>query len=355
MKKHISLCLTALTLACLCPVALAEPDLSQYTLTDATVQAASHTDLTAPCAGTLLPFDLEAGDPVTAGQTLFTYLTESVTAPENGKVTALFAAAGDDAAAVSATYGKVASVEPANAMRIHASIAGAANEEENKFLHVGETLYFESTKSGKEKGTGRVIAVNGAQYTVEILSGTFENNETLTLYRNVNRTAGEKVGKGTVVRRDPVSVGAQGIITEVLAKEGRTVKAGETLFKVLPGCTEHGIQPVVQSATDGVVAQVAVGSGQPVAKGQLLCRIYDTESLELVAEVDEMDLRNVSVGSTVPFTLDTDPANILSGEVTEISALGVRKQNASYYTVRVKLYNVPCRLGQSASLYLPKS
>ena len=102
----------------------------------------------------------------------------------------------------------------------------------------------------------------------------------------------------------------------------------------------------------GVVATVAVNPGQQVWKGQLLCRIYLTDTLEVVADVDEMDLGTLKVGDTVPVTLDVNKAQVLNGTVTEISALGVTKQNAAYYTVHVSIPTGSGRLGASASIYL---
>ena len=66
-----------------------------------------------------------------------------------------------------------------------------------------------------------------------------------------------------------------------------------------------------------------------------------------------MDLKDLKVGDTVPVTLDTDEARILSGTVTEISSLGTQRQNAAYYTVHVAVQQPGMMLGQSASVYLP--
>ena len=51
-------------------------------------------------------------------------------------------------------------------------------------------------------------------------------------------------------------------------------------------------------------------------------------------------------------TLDVNKAQVLNGTVTEISALGVTKQNAAYYTVHVSIPSGSGRLGASASIYL---
>ena len=52
--------------------------------------------VTAPYSGVLLPFDLESGDTVAAGDTLFSMDTLKVYAPEDGVLRAVFAGIGPD-------------------------------------------------------------------------------------------------------------------------------------------------------------------------------------------------------------------------------------------------------------------
>lgn len=45
-------------------------------------------------------------------------------------------------------------------------------------------------------------------------------------------------------------------------------------------------------------------SGAQVYRGQLLCEVADLSTLELSAEVDELDLNSIAVGDTLSYTLD---------------------------------------------------
>ena len=105
--------------------------------------------------------------------------------------------------------------------------------------------------------------------------------------------------------------------------------------------------------TDGVVEQVLVAPGQQVWKGQALLRVDQTDMLEVRADVDEADLGTLAVGDLVPVTLDMQPDHVLMATVTRISALGVSRQNAAYFTVRASLPAGSGLLGASASMYLP--
>ena len=351
MKKFLAL---TLFLTMLCTCALADTSLSNCAIANGNVQAVHYVDITAPYSGVVSAFDIAMGDSVKAGDELFRMMTTTIYATEDGTVAAVFGTAGDDASALSARYGAVTVVEPAQQLRLNASTAGAYNDEDNKRLHVGETLYFRSNGTDKEEGSGRVISVSGSSYVVDVLEGDFKVGETMTLYRNDRYGTKDNVGKGSIVRRDALSAQGMGRIAEILAVKGQQVKAGDALFTLMSSDADASAKPSVTIADDGVVGQVAVVAGQQVWKGQVLARIYLTKEVEVVADVDEIDLADLKVGDTLKITLDTDADMIINGKVTEISALGITKQNAAYYTVHVSIPADNAMLGGSASVYIPR-
>ena len=351
MKKLLAL-LLLLTMLFTC--ALADTALTDCAIANGNVTATTFVDVTAPYSGTLASFDLSTGDQVTAGDALFSLLTTTIYAPEAGTVKAFFAQPGEDAAAAMNRYGAVASLEPEQSLRINATTSGAFNKETNRILHVGETLYFRSAKADQEEGWGRVIAVSGSSYVVDILDGDYDLNENLNLYRDDGYAAKDCVGKGVVARRDPVAIQGQGRVASILVAEGDQVAAGQPLMTLMSADADADAQPGVIAPKSGVVASVAVSAGQQVWKGQVLARIYLTEDIEVVAEVDEMDLNGLRVGDNLSITLDTDESTIITGQVTEISALGLTRQNAAYYTVHVRIPADSAALGASASVYIPR-
>ena len=230
-------------------------DLSGYSVASGNVAAVSFEDLTAPWSGTLLPFDWAAGDAVEAGQEMFTLRTETVYAPENGTVKTVFAAPGENAAAVSLRYGAALFLEGEHPDRIQATTAGAFQKRENKIIQMGETLYFRSDKAGREEGSGRVIQVSSGGYLVEILEGSFEMGENLSLFRKEDYSANAKVGMGQVSRRDPVPVTGQGRIREIL------VEAGDRVIVINSANLSTGIGLLVIEAA--IMAEVG-RSGQEI-------------------------------------------------------------------------------------------
>ena len=353
MKKVCAVILAIGLLLGMCTVIAEGTDRSEYNVASGNIAAVTFEDVTAPWSGTILPFDWAAGDRVDAGQMLFTLRTETVYAPENGEVKAIFAHPGEEAAAVARHYGAALVMEGENPDWIQASIAGTNQKDENKILRVGESLYFRSDKGNREEGGGRVVQVSGSDFLVEILDGSFEMGETLSLFRKEDYSGNAKVGTGRVFRRDPVSVTGQGRIHEILVQAGEQVKEGQPLMKLLGMDAEPGAVPEITAAQAGVIAQVMVIPGQQVWKGAVLARIWHTDRIEVVAEVDEMDLHAIDIGTRCPVILDMDPNTTLTGTVTEISALGVTRQNAAYYQVHLLLDRSGLPLGASASVYLP--
>lgn len=353
MKKLACLTLALCLLAAV--PALAETDLTGRPVADGAVAAAAFTDVTAPYSGTLQSFDLEAGDAVAAGDTLFSYVTQTLYAPEAGTVKALFAAPGDDAAAVTARYGALLGMEPDAGYLVAATTDGAYKENENQMLHLGELLYMKTSGSNPTEGTGRVVAVNGDTYTVELLTGDYDLKADVTLYRRDSYVSSSCVGKGKVSRREALLIQGLGRVAQVLVAEGAHVAAGAPLLTLVSAdAAPDAYTPAIAAGAAGVVEAVFVSPGQQVYRGQALCRVGLTDALEVRADVDEADLDGLKVGDALPVTLDMYPGQVLMATVTQISALGETRQNAAYFTVHATISASSAPLGASASLYLPE-
>ena len=302
---------------------------------DAKIVAPNTEKITAPFAGTLLPFDYETGDSVSAHETLFTLDTTPVYAAQAGTVSAVFASVGDDASGVAAHYGALAVIEPKNALYIDASTDQAYNDADNRYIHAGETLYL---KLSNDKGTGVVTSVSGKKYTVEILSGSFDVDDTVRCFRESTTPSDSEVGRGKVTRYADVQVNANsGRIAAVHVKPGDAVEVGDLLFELVDAQSEKNASRSIAASKDGVITSMNTASGAQVYRGQLLCEVADLSTLELSAEVDELDLNSIAVGDTLSYTLDAFDGETFTGTVTQIDSVGTKKQNATYFDVRITL------------------
>lgn len=325
--KLISLIVLALTLMLAASCALGAT-------ANASIVAPNTCKVTAPFSGTLLPFDLTAGDQVAAGDTLMQMDTIPVYAAQSGSVAAVFAEPGDDAFGVMSRYGSLAVIEPGSALYIAASTQQAYDDDENRYIHAGETLYL---KCGSEKGTGVVTRVDGKDYIVEILSGDFDVDDTVRCFRESSHDSDSETGRGKVTRYADIAVAGEGRIAAVHVKAGDKVEVGDLLFEVIDAQSEKNASLVLTAPVSGAVTALTTASGAQVYRGQLLCEIADLSALELSAEVDELDLSAVKVGGTLSYTLDAYPGEIFTGTVTAIRPIGIAKQNAAYFDVRITL------------------
>lgn len=301
---------------------------------NAAIIAPETVKVTAPFSGTLKPFDLTAGDEVAAGDALFTFDTTPVYAAQDGVVAAVFAAVGDDAAGVTAHFGSLAVIEPERPLYVAASTAQAYDDDDNRYLHAGETLYL---KCGSEKGTGRVTSVSGNTYVVEILTGNYDLGDTVRCYRESSMPSDSETGRGSVTRYADVSVVGEGRVAAVHVKAGDAVKTGDLLFELVDGQCPRGASLSLAAPIGGAVTLLNTVTGAQVYRGQLLCEIADLTKLELSAEVDELDLDGLKVGDVLSYTLDAYAGETFSGTVTAIRPIGTKKQNATYFDVRITL------------------
>ena len=288
--------------------------------------------LVAPFAGTLLPFDLAQGDAVEEGDLLFALDTTPVYAAQSGTVAAVFVSEGDDGAGAQQHYGAMAYIEPEYPLYIDADNKDAYDKDENFYQHAGEALYL---KWGYTTGTGMILSVDGDDYIVEIHSGDFDPDDTVRCFRESHHPQSSEIGRGKVKRFADIAVNAAGRVARVHVQPGDTVKTGDLLFEMIDPQSAPGVSAEITAPASGAVTQLAAVSGAQVYRGQLLCEIADLSLLELSVELDELDLTTVSVGDTLSYTLDAYGDKVFTGTVTKVRPIGAKRQNATYFDVRV--------------------
>lgn len=305
----------------------------------------------APFSGTLRPLDLTMGDCVAAGDFLFEIDTIPVYAQQAGTVSAVLAGEGDDASGVISRHGALAVIEPERALYIDADTDDAYDDEDNRYLHAGETLYL---KYSNEKGKGRVTSVNGKDYIVEILEGNYDVDDTVRCFRESAMPSDSETGRGKVKRYPDVSVQASGRVAKVHVQPGDKVAVGDLLFEMIDAQSGKDASPVITAPVSGAVTLMQAVSGAQVYRGMLLCEIADLSALELSAEIDELDLPSIRVGDVLSYTLDAYGEQTFSGTVTEIRPIGSARQNATYFDVRITApQEVNILPGMNATVIIP--
>lgn len=348
--KRIAVLVMVTVMALGCATASAE------VTANATVECDRVIDVTAPFSGVLLSYDWKAGSTVKAGDALFTLDTVKVYAPITGTAGAVFAEAGDDAEGVMKLYGALAVIEPDNPLRIIATTSGAHNDKENFFIHAGEHVYFKNTEDKIVNGEGRVISSDASGYIVEVTKGDYKQGTRVKLYRDEKYTSVSNIGTGSVSRANNILVQGAGRVVKSYVTKGKRVAEGMLLFELATGNPDPSVRSgVIRASAGGVIGSPQAISGQQVYKGQTLATIYDMQSLRVVAQVDEMDLDRLTEGCEVKVAFDRYENEMMTGTVEMIQKLGIPKQNATYYQVRISV-NTERELlpGMSATVYLPQ-
>jgi RND family efflux transporter MFP subunit len=115
-------------------------------------------------------------------------------------------------------------------------------------------------------------------------------------------------------------------------------------------------EAVITAPFDGVVAVLTVKEGDivppPTMAAQAIIHLIDLTSLELSAEVDEIDIPDVKPGQKAIIEVDALPDDLIEGEVVSISSLPDLQTGLVVYPVKIKFdvpEGLPVKAGMSAT------
>jgi HlyD family secretion protein len=114
---------------------------------------------------------------------------------------------------------------------------------------------------------------------------------------------------------------------------------------------------IITSPIDGIVLERDIDPGQSVVGGSssstsLFTIAGDLSSMQIKAQVDELDIASIKVGQEVRFTVEANPGETFSGNVKEIRLVPETSSNVVYYYVIILAGNKAGKLlpGMTASV-----
>lgn len=330
MKQTLkTLLLVAMALALLMPAALAES-----IAFDGTVTAAHTHEIYALNSAQVESVPVTVGQAVKAGDTVATLRTTKVYAEQAGTVAGVFGEAGDLTDTVIGRYGAVICLEQPVTYTVAASTQYAYDSVDTKLVHVGEAVALRSRTDSNRTGSGVIVAVDGASYTVHVTDGSFLIGESVTVYRDSDYQDAQRIGRGSIARNADVAVTGSGRIVSVAVKEGDEVARGDLLMETLVGT---GSGSVIASDVDGVVAQMNVTQGASAEENGVVAVIWPDDAMRIEIQVNENDLAFIHVGDTVNILFDweTERNATDTGTVTSISAISDAAAEEVTYTATV--------------------
>lgn len=272
----------------------------------------------------------------------------AVEAPAAGRVMAIYAGVGDDALAVFRREGALAIISTDGRMKVELSDVDAS---------AGVALNDKLTVTGEDftaEGTVVDLTRQGTSLTLTIQDDSLPMGETVT----VATADGVTLGEGTLEVNKPMAVSSYGgTIESVRTEVGKTVKRGDTLFKLtdspitlklenlrlqreaasksLEEAKEQRENLIVVAPCDGTIATLDVNEGDEITSGALMCSILEGEDMNLTIAVDELDVVEVAVGQKVKITVDALSDAEMDGEVYKIAPVGSNSGGVTTYDVEL--------------------
>ncbi len=335
-----------------------------------TLQPADSYTVTTLREGEILAADFEEGDTVAKGTVLYQLDSADVSSnleqaqrnyeraayvksPLSGVVAELNVKAGD---VVSAGQ-TVAVVRDSSELTLR--VPFAADDAANFSVGQSASVILDGSF---ETLTGRVTTVSAADTVlsgnriVRYVTVTVDNPGGLT---DTQAATAEIGGAGssesaTLEYNNAVTITASsgGTVSAVNVKEGASVSADQVLVSFTSNAVNDSVQQAadnlqkaedtlddytITSPIDGTIVDKKVKAGEKVESGNTLCTIYDLEYLEMTLNVDELDVRKVSVGQSVTITADAVEGETFTGTVTRISMAGTTSGSATTYPVTVRI------------------
>ena len=111
-------------------------------------------------------------------------------------------------------------------------------------------------------------------------------------------------------------------------------------------------EATITAPFDGVIARVGADEDDTVSVTTIIVHLIDLDSMELKAQVDEIDITQVKLGQKAIIEVDALPALLLEGKVSSINLLPIVEAGVIVYDVEVEFdvaEGTGLRTGMSAS------
>lgn len=248
----------------------------------------------------------------------------------------------------------VLSIAPVSRYTVSATLDDAYDTAANKYITLGESVYMRCSADGTHRAIGRVVGIEGSNYTVEVTGGELYMEETVYIYREDSYESSSRIGSGTVSRSQEIAVSGTGLVASICVGEGESVERGQLLFTCVDADSAESAArgDSVVSTASGVVTSVEAQVGQALGRGASVICVCPDGAMCVELEVEEADLNYIQVGDRVDisFDWDEDGANAAVGTVTAISALGTQGKDGVIYTAYVDFAATDAvRLGMTVS------
>ena len=355
-----------------------------------TLEAANSYSVTSLAEGSILTADFEEGDQVEEGTVLYTIDASdlsstleqaqisldqaqrsydsrlkdleklSVTAPKAGRVLSLEVEAGDTVSAGQT----VATLRNAETMTLEVPFLS----DEAAGFSIGQraSVTLESTFETLE---GTVTKIDR---TDTVLAGNMIVRNVTVQVANPGALSTDQTGSVTIDGRASagsacfayaaeltITAEVSGEVAKLQAQEGSWVNQGGVILTLASDSLSDSLQSAadalrnaqlslesrqdqldnytVTSPIQGTIIDKNYKAGETSEAGKVLCSIYDLSYLTMTLSVDELDISDIAVGQQVEITADAVEGKTYTGVVTKVSVAGTSSGGTTTYPVTVRI------------------
>lgn len=354
------------------------------------LEAANSYSVTSLAEGNILTADFEEGDQVEEGTVLYTIDASnlsstleqaqislnqarrsydsrlkdleklSVTAPKAGRVLSLEVEAGDDVSAGQT----VAALRNSDIMELEVPFLS----DEAAGFRVGQSasVTLESTFETLEGTVSKIDQVDTVleggmivrYVTVEVANpGALSVSQTGSAVVDGCASAGSAAFR--YAAEENITAEVSGTVASIRAQEGSWVNKGDVILTLTSDSVDDNVQSAADSLRNaelslesrydqldnytitspirGTVIDKNYKAGETSEAGKVLCSIYDLSYLTMTLSVDELDISDIAVGQKVEVTADAVEGKTYTGVVTKVSVAGTSSGGTTTYPVTVRI------------------
>ena len=354
------------------------------------LEAANSYSVTSLAEGNILTADFEEGDQVEEGTVLYTIDASdlsgsleqaqlsldqaqrgydsrvkdleklSVTAPKAGRILSLEVEAGDDVSAGQT----VAALRNSDVMTLEVPFLSdeAAGFRVGQSASVTLESTFETLEGTVTKIDRMDTVLEGGMMvryvTVEVSNpGALSPSQTGSV--TVDGCASAGSAPFAYAAEENITAEVSGQVASIQAQEGSWVDQGGVILTLTSDSVEDSLQSAADSLRNaqlslesrqdqldnytitspirGTVLDKNYKAGETSEAGKVLCSIYDLSYLTMILSVDELDISDIEVGQKVSVTADAVEGKTYTGVVTKVSVAGTSSGGTTTYPVTVRI------------------
>lgn len=354
------------------------------------LEAANSYSVTSLAEGNILTADFEEGDQVEEGTVLYTIDASdlsgsleqaqlsldqaqrgydsrvkdleklSVTAPKAGRILSLEVEAGDDVSAGQT----VAALRNSDVMTLEVPFLSdeAAGFRVGQSASVTLESTFETLEGTVTKIDRMDTVLEGGMMvryvTVEVSNpGALSPSQTGSV--TVDGCASAGSAPFAYAAEENITAEVSGQVASIQAQEGSWVDQGGVILTLTSDSVEDSLQSAADSLRNaqlslesrqdqldnytitspirGTVIDKNYKAGETSEAGKVLCSIYDLSYLTMTLSVDELDISDIEVGQKVSITADAVEGKTYTGVVTKVSVAGTSSGGTTTYPVTVRI------------------